>query len=183
MISLMDQGVAAVWAAGLGIAGTLLGALGGSLVQARATRKQVIHQEEADVRLRIRDERRAAYSAVLDHYDRAKRAVGEVMQYRTDHDAPSSGVPEDLRKTEREAVEDLQRAVMDVTIAGPPRMASLAERVLAAEWSLVIAVTDGRLDYQERVRGYNNALDEGRDARRHFVEEAHRVLAVPDREM
>lgn len=175
----MDQGVAAVWAAGLGIGGTLLGALGGALVQARASRRQVIHQEEADTRLRIRDERRAAYSAVLDHYDRAKRAVGVVMQYRSDHDVLN--VPEELGRAEREAVEDLQRAVMDVTIAGPARMAALAEDVLAAEWDLVIAVADGRLTREQRGEGYNRALTRGGETRKAFVEAARLVLAAPDR--
>ncbi len=45
MIRGRDQGDAAVWAAALGIAGTLAGALGGALVQGRVIRRQVRDQE------------------------------------------------------------------------------------------------------------------------------------------
>ncbi|MFF4548627.1 hypothetical protein ACFY1J_31080 [Streptomyces sp. NPDC001406] len=177
----MDQGVAAVWAAGLGIAGTLLGAFGGAWVQARTTRAQVVHQEWAEVRLRIRDERRAAYAAVLEHYDRSRQATSIVLQYRTDHGVRHTEVPEDLRRDERVAVETFQRAVMDVAIAGPERMTTLADEIAAAIWDRVIAVANGQLDYEARVRDYNNSTTRGMNARIAFVEEARRVLSAPDR--
>ncbi|GAA5029240.1 hypothetical protein [Streptomyces siamensis] len=82
----MDQGDAAVWAAGLGIAGTLAGVLGGAYVQAGAGRKQVLDQETVDVRHRLREERRLAFAAVLDRCDEVVSALGTIIAARVQPD-------------------------------------------------------------------------------------------------
>ncbi|MGW7359438.1 hypothetical protein ACWGI0_23090 [Streptomyces sp. NPDC054802] len=115
----MDQGTAAVIAGGFGIVGTLGGALGGAWFASRATLRQVEVQEAVDVRHRLRDERRAAFSAVLDQCGVIEAAVNPVISTRL---APPSSPPE-LRRAAWDALNDalraLDRAVTAIEITGP----------------------------------------------------------------
>ncbi|MGW6910278.1 hypothetical protein [Streptomyces sp. NPDC054940] len=175
----MDQGDAAVWAAGLGIAGTLLGALGGAWVQARAAHSQVIHQEAADVRTRVRDERRAAFSAILDQIDQVSQAAKEIMECRREQQIQYSDVPQALRSTRENSYRELQRRAMDVEIAGPEDMATLSKSLTLQALHVFLAAEMPSIDVAEM--NYNLRTLAVLALRTQFVENARKILEKPDR--
>jgi hypothetical protein len=82
MIGGMKQEDATVWAAGLGIIGTLAGALGGAWLQGLSARRQLTGQAAAQVKHRLREERQAAFAAVLDRCDQVVEALGPIITDR-----------------------------------------------------------------------------------------------------
>ncbi|MFJ8153915.1 hypothetical protein [Streptomyces sp. NPDC094468] len=179
----MNQGDAAVWAAGMGIAGTLTAALGGPLLQARAARRQAREQEAVDIRHRLREERRAAYKAVLDACDGVQRAINviiETLKASQQHQAIDRLA---LREQMDSALDRLYRAVTDVEITGPRRMGELAVSMLAAEdqqaaaWRPFLGIDDGReLSVDESQAHGAQAIEALREARTEFILRAQQAM-------
>lgn len=175
----MDQGDAAVWAAGLGIAGTLAGALGGAFVQARAGRKQVLDQETVDVRHRLRDERRIAFAAVLDRCDEVTAALNPIIAARVQPDWRDEGDHRQLWAPANEALRALQRAETSVRITGPDEMADMALAIYTASLTQANALRDPSLAFDERTSQYAAASTHLSGTIQRFVNAARRVLAAP----
>ncbi|MFF3884086.1 hypothetical protein [Streptomyces sp. NPDC001914] len=175
----MDQGEAAVWAAGLGIAGTLAGALGGAFVQARAGRKQVHDQETVDVRHRLREERRLAFAAVLDRCDEVTSALGPIILARVQPEWRDEGDHRGLWAPANEALSALQRAVTSVKITGPDEMMEHAAAVHDTLLAKANAMRAPGLNFAERTSAYAAASGELDVATQRFVDAARRVLAAP----
>jgi hypothetical protein len=131
----MDQGDAAVWAAGLGITGTLAGALGGAFVQGWAIRRQVRDQETVDVWHRWREERQAAFAAILARCSEVEAGFGPIIVARARPDWRDDADHRELWAPANAALDALRRSVTTVAITGPDHMVDLAstihEQVLA----------------------------------------------------
>lgn len=166
----MDQGNAAVIAAGLGIAGTLLGSLGGAIVAARATRKQVRDQEGAEHRNWLRQERRASYAALLD-------ACSKGMDILRRHALSGGGYL--AEETVLNVLGPVLEARTLVEIAGPVSMERLADEVVdcfigAVNTQREMIYPDGATDSEER--SLNSAIEQYSAARAEFVTGAHSVF-------
>jgi hypothetical protein len=111
----MEQGEAAVWAAGLGIIGTLLGALGGAWFQGLSARRQLREQAAAQVKHQLRDERRAAFADVLDRCDQVAEALGPIIVDRVPSRVEEDSYRE-LWASANAALRALQRAVTAVPL-------------------------------------------------------------------
>ncbi|MFI0901625.1 hypothetical protein [Streptomyces sp. NPDC020983] len=175
----MDQGDAAVWAAALGITGTLAGALGGALVQGRVTRRQVRDQEAVDVRHRLREERQAAFAAVLDRCSEVEATFGPIVVARAQPEWDDDADHQELWAPTNAALHTLQRAVTAVAITGPDLMADLAsaihEEVLAKANAMRLPATD----LAQRVRMFAEHSTALEQAQHDFSQEARTVLATP----
>ncbi|MFZ4203359.1 hypothetical protein ACOZE4_00575 [Streptomyces griseoincarnatus] len=166
----MDEGNAAVIAAALGIAGTLFGSLGGAMVAARATRKQVRDQEGAEHRHWLRQERQTAYAALLD----ACRRGMEIIRVHL-----SSG---DEYLNDAVALEILSAALEArtvVAIVGPPDMDIKARELAECFVDTInsrrdMVQSDGVVNSEDRDFGRHfTRLDAARSA---FVDGARDVL-------
>ncbi|WP_424857666.1 hypothetical protein [Streptomyces sp. SAI-170] len=177
----MDQGDAAVWAAALGIAGTLAGALGGALVQGRVVRRQVRDQEAVDVRHRLRQERQAAFAAVLDRCGEAEAGFSSVITARAQPGWEEGADHRELWAPTNAALEALQRSVTAVTITGPDSMADLAAVLHEEIRAMANALRLPAADFAQRVRMFGEHKVALEQARRDFVQEARTVLAAPER--
>lgn len=175
----MDQGEAAVWAAGLGIAGTLVGALGGAYVQARAGRKQVLDQETVDVRHRVREERRLAFAAVLDRCDDVTAALGPIIVARVQSNWRDEDDHRELWAPANEALNGLQRAATSVKITGPDALMVLADSVHETALAKANSMRVLGLDFDQRTSAYAAANRDLDAATRRFVDAARRVLTAP----
>ncbi|MFJ3672271.1 hypothetical protein ACIPSE_38025 [Streptomyces sp. NPDC090106] len=177
----MDQGNAAVWASALGIAGTLLGALGGAFVQARSTRRQVADQEAADVRHRLRDERRAAYASFLDQRDAVQSELGPITTVRMSPEWREGIDRRELWAPANVSLTALQRCATTVAITGPDDMANLAQAIYEAMLQEADSLRHPGLALDEVLRRYGAAsgiVDSLRDS---FVAGAQKALAAPTR--
>ncbi|MCX5097471.1 hypothetical protein OOK36_54420 [Streptomyces sp. NBC_00365] len=176
----MDQGDAAVWAAALGIAGTLAGALGGALVQGRAIRRQVRDQEAVNIRHQLREERRAAFAAILDRCSEVEPTFGPIIVARARPDWDDDADHGELWTPTNTALDALQWAVTTVSITGPDHMAHLANAIHEEVRAKANAMRlPAAADLAQRVRMFgehNTALEE---AQRNFIREARTVLAAP----
>lgn len=177
----MDQGDAAVWAAALGIAGTLAGALGGALVQGRALRRQVRDQEAVDVRHRLRDERRAAFAVVLDRCREVEATFGPIVVARVRPDWDDNADHRDLFAPTRAALNALEQSVTAVAITGPDRMADLASAIHKEARAKANAMSRPAADLAQRVRMFGEHSTTLEAARHDFIQEARTVLAAPGR--
>ncbi|CAG6392340.1 hypothetical protein NMG29_25855 [Streptomyces cocklensis] len=173
----MDQGDAAVWAAGLGIAGTLFGALGGALVQSRAQRRQVHDQEIVDVGHWLRGQRQVAFAAVLEASTHVTETLGPVIAARLAPDWSEGGDHRALWEPCNGALGMLKKAVTAVAITGPPHMADLAAAVYDAEHSKADSMRQLGLDFDGRVAIYVHTSGLVDAARERFTKAAQEVLA------
>ncbi|MFF9704683.1 hypothetical protein ACF1FE_26380 [Streptomyces griseofuscus] len=178
MMPHMDQGDAAVWAAALGIAGTLAGALGGAVVQGRVTRRQVRDQEAVDLRHRLRQERQAAFAAVLDRCTEIETALTPVVLAYTCEGDWQGAADSVLWAPVDAALPALQRAVTAVAITGPDSMASRASAIQVA---MLAKANTWRLaeDFLERARLFAENTRALEQAQRDFIQEARTVLDAP----
>jgi hypothetical protein len=176
MMSVMEQGEAAVWAAGLGIIGTLLGALGGAWLQGLSARRQLREQAAAQVQHQLRDERRAAFAGILDRCDQVAEALGPVIADRVQSRLEEDAYRE-LWAAANAALRALQRAVTAVAITGPDRMAELASAIHDAVLAQADSMRVPDLPFDERTIAFAQAGAALEDARRRFVQEARAVLA------
>lgn len=172
-MSRMDQEDAAVLAAGLGIAGTLAGALGGALIAARAALRQVAVQEEADARLRLRDERREGCLAVLAAADAFDHALLQVYVMRTEGnwENPDSVVP-----LANAAFQDLRRAVRYLEITGPDELATAAGNLRSLAWDRLSAMTDEALTDGARSERLHGAIERAQAADEAYLAAVRRAL-------
>lgn len=177
----MDQGDAAVWAAALGIAGTLAGALGGALVQSRVIRRQVRDQEAVDVRHRLREERQAAFAAVLDRCSETEATFGPIIVARVQPGWDDDASHQELWAPANAALDALQRAVTAVAITGPDSMADLASAIHEAVRAEANAMRLPAADFAQRARMFGEHSTALEQARRDFIQEARAVLAAPAR--
>ncbi|MFH8406984.1 hypothetical protein ACH4FX_19605 [Streptomyces sp. NPDC018019] len=177
----MDQGDAAVWAAALGIAGTLAGALGGALVQGLAARRQVRDQEAVDIRHRLRDERRAAFAAVLDRCSEVETTFGPIIAARARPDWDDDADHRELWAPTNTALDALQRAVTTVAITGPDRMALLADAIHEEVRAKANSMRLPAADFAQRTRMFVEHSAALEEAQRDFIQEARAVLAAPVR--
>ncbi|WP_318205808.1 hypothetical protein [Streptomyces sp. SCL15-4] len=175
----MDQGDAAVWAAALGIAGTLMGALGGALVQGRVIRRQVRDQEAVDIRHRLRQERQTAFAAVLDRCSEVETSFGPIIMARARPDWRDDADHRELWDPTNAALDALQRAVTAVAITGPDRMADLAATIHEAVTAKANTMRMPAASFDQRVRMYAEHSTLLEEAQRSFVQEARTVLGTP----
>jgi hypothetical protein len=166
----------------LGIAGTLLGALGGAAVQGRAARRQAAAQEEIEVRHRVRDERRAAFAGFLEHCNQAKRSHFNMVQFHElSQPRGSRELPDNLQAADRDAVEGLTRAGAMVAITGPDEIHRLMMAILEDIVAMSKACRNPDMTWNERRRQFNQAADRRDAALGRFIQEARNVLSAPDR--
>ncbi|MFI5977731.1 hypothetical protein [Streptomyces sp. NPDC051452] len=177
----MDQGDAAVWAAALGIAGTLAGALGGAIVQGRLIRRQVQDQEAVDVRHRLREERQAAFVAVLDRCSEAEATFSSIIVARVQPGWDDDADHRELWAPTNAALEALRRAVTAVAITGPDSMADLASAIHEAVQAKANAMRLPAADFAQRVRMFGEHSTVLEQAQRNFIRQARAVLAAPAR--
>jgi hypothetical protein len=172
----MEQGEAAVWAAGLGIIGTLLGALGGAWLQGLSARRQLREQAAAQVKHQLRDERRAAFAGVLDRCDQVAEALGPIIADRV-HSRLEEDSYRELWASANAALRALQRAVTAVAITGPDRMAELGSAIYDAVLAQANSMRVPDLPFDERAKAFAQAGAAVENGRRSFVQEARAVLA------
>jgi hypothetical protein len=173
----LDQGTAAVIASGFGIAGTLGGALGGAWFASRAALRQVGAQEAVDVRHRLRDERRAAFSAVLDQCDAVAAAVNPVILARMATDTD----PETRRSAWNalnEALRALDRAVTAVEITGPDEVHRAAVAMHEAKYRGADSMR-GPCPADVSLMQFAQSATEFETARAEFIAAAREALQQP----
>lgn len=175
----MDQGDAAVWAAALGIAGTLAGALGGALVQGRVVRRQVRDQEAVDVRHRLREERRSAFAAVLDRCSEVEATFDSIIVARAQPDWDDGTDHRGLWAPTIAAVGALQRAVTTVALTGPDLMADLASVIHEEVLAKTNAMRLPAADFTQRVRMFAEHSTSLEQAQHNFIQEARTALSSP----
>ncbi|MEU5611699.1 hypothetical protein ACI2L4_28275 [Streptomyces sparsogenes] len=167
----MDQGIAAVLGAAVGVAGTTLASLLAGRNQAAA--------EQAHWR---RQSRRDAYAAFIeasehvhDHAEQAHRFL--------DQDAPDVGAAETHIAQARGYVDELDRKNSLVLLEGPHEVADAAQEInncveawvdALEAWSRCL--TEG-LDIEGAKEAASTARDEGLAAAEYFLEHAHKALA------
>ncbi|MGC4995255.1 hypothetical protein [Streptomyces sp. DT195] len=177
----MDQGDAAMWAAALGIAGTLAGALGGALVQGRAVRRQAQDQEAIDVRHRLREERRAAFAAVLDRCHEVEATFSPIIVAHARPDWDDQADHRELWAPTNAAMDTLQRAVTAVAITGPECMADLASEIYAELLAKANAMRLPAMDLAQRAEMFGDHSAALKEALRNYIREARTALAAPPR--
>lgn len=175
----MDQGDAAVWAAALGIAGTLVGALGGALTQGGVIRRQVRDQEAVDVRHRLRQERQVAFAAVLDRCAEVETSFNPIIVARVSPDWRDEDDHRELWAPTNAALGALQRAVTAVAIAGPDRMADLAATIHEEVTAKANTMRMPAAAFDDRVRMFGEHSANLEEAQRSFIREARTVLGAP----
>ncbi|MFE9642669.1 hypothetical protein ACFYO0_00620 [Streptomyces sp. NPDC006365] len=172
----MDQGNAIIWATGLGIGGTLSAGLIGPLLHARTARRQAQDQQAAQVRNRLRDERRAAFATFLDQCEAFRQSMNSFIEARMAVEWRIEVDNRQLWEPATAALGALRRTATNVAITGPAPMGELADALYAAAarqadvWRL-------RLDVDDLL--VQNARAEGAlaEARREFIAKAEAVLA------
>lgn len=177
----MDQGDAAVWAAALGIAGTLAGALGGAVVQSRAVRRQVRDQEAIDVRHRLREERRAAFAAVLDRCHEVEATFSPIIVAHARPDWDDQAGHRELWAPTNAAMDTLQRAVTAVAITGPDSMADLASDIHEKQLAKANAMRLPAENFAQRVEMFGEHSTALKEVLHTYIREARTVLAAPAR--
>lgn len=176
----MNQTDAAVWAAGLGIAGTLGGALGGAFLQGRIARRQVRDQEAAAVRYRLREERRAAYLSLLDRCDEFAQALEPVLAASVQPDWRGDGADRTLWDPVDAALRVLRRAATDIAVTGPDRMESLASEIHVHAVDRADSLRSG-LEIEELSKAHMRSSVRMDEVRQVFVREARALLDAPGR--
>ncbi|MFE1290871.1 hypothetical protein [Streptomyces sp. NPDC058751] len=157
------------------------GALGGALVQNRAIRRQVRDQEAVDIRHRLREERRAAFAAILDRCSEVEATFGPVIAARARPDWDDDADHRELWTPTSTALDSLQRAVTAVAITGPDHMAHLADAIHEEVRARANAMRLPAADFAQRVRMFAEHGTVLEEAQRTFIQEARTVLATPMR--
>lgn len=168
-----------MWAAGLGIVGTLVGALGGGLLQARAVRRQVMDQEAAEVRHRLRDERKAAFISLLDKYEAFDQAITPLLMAHQTGETLVEDVAADVWRDVEEALVALGRARSEVDVAGTARISQLAEELQRSAEDQVRVMRVPDLPRQLRRSMLVPARSSMATTRYAIVREAQKSLAAP----
>jgi hypothetical protein len=174
----MEPMDATTWIAALGIAGTLLGALGGAMIQGAFLRRQVRDQERVSVRNALRGERRLAYAAVLDHYDAFKSSLSEVIAARVKPEWDDNVPHPELWSPLNDSLAALKRSVTSVAITGPTRMAELSEAIYAAALAQADSMRGTGTPFMERTRQFAEASDAHELAHGCFIEAARAILGA-----
>ncbi|MET7364488.1 hypothetical protein ABZS61_01430 [Streptomyces sp. NPDC005566] len=173
----MDQGLAAVLGASVGVVGTL----GAAALTYIATRKQAADQGVVDFKKSLRSERREAYLAFM-------QAVEDLHPVLVSLGWHGEVGPEDgsLSRTEqistlRSLVRDLYRLQAQVDLVGP----SEVERSAVEVWARIADLRRALEREQDashgasRPAGVDVILDALEDARNDFSIAARRVLEMP----
>jgi hypothetical protein len=181
MMSGMEQGDATVWAAGLGIIGTLTGALGGAWLQGLSARRQLKGQQAAQVKHWLREERQAAFAAVLNRCDQVVEALGPIITARVQPDWEEHDSHRELWAPANAALRALQRSATTVAITGPDRMVELASAIHDAVLAQANWMRVPELEFDERTKAFAQAGVALEDACRSFAQEARAVLAASPR--
>ncbi|KOV59139.1 hypothetical protein [Streptomyces sp. MMG1121] len=180
MIALMDQGIAAVLGAGVGIAGTL----GSALLGYATARHQARDQGRVDHGFRLRDERKEAYLAFLEVEERLAILFREI---RFALCADEDSIPDWLYiETREDAVSadlvELSRRRTRVTLAGP-RGVDAGAAALCAVFSSAARYVGGLSGDDELIARSQPRLDalscEIETARQEFADAVQLVLAKP----
>lgn len=171
----MDQGNVVL--AALGIAGTLAGALGGPLLQARSARRQQRDQEAIEVRHRLRVDRQAAFAQFLDQGEVVRQALDQVMRLVLLE--PSEDRTEAWRTLNR-SLAAMQRTAMSVAVYGPARMGELAEAMHDASVAQANPYRMPNLGTDQRAIEYSEAAARLQDLRREFIRRAQEAMAPPE---
>ncbi|MFJ9047850.1 hypothetical protein [Streptomyces sp. NPDC102347] len=170
----MDQGVAAVLGASVGVVGTL----GAAALTYIATRKQVVDQGLVDFKKSLRSERREVYLAFMQATEGIHPvlvALGWHGHITTAESALSRG--EQISNL-RSLVRDLYALQAQVELVGPPE----AERAAIKVWGYVADLRSALEREQmsdSRPAAVDSILDSLEDARSAFSETARRVLEKP----
>lgn len=174
----MDQGDAVLWAAALGIGGTLLAALGSTIIQGRFARRQITDQEHAEVRRQLRDERRIAYISILDRCNKIEDALAPIIAARVRPDWSDDADHRELWTSTNAELRELKRSVATVAITGPRSMHELAIAIYDTMHARADSMRKPGLDFEERVKLYARAGAEFDSAHSRFIEAANALLAT-----
>ncbi len=184
----MDQESATIWASGFGVFGTLAGALGGAYLQRRAAVEQVREQEGADIRSRLREERRVAFASVLTHSQTAITAANPVLPARNrpgwQTTEEGRALPDDQNEmwlpVETEVLA-LQSAATTIAVTGPDDMADLATKVYMTTARRGYIAFRSTAEGDELVEELKTAMAEIQEARAQFIKRAQIILTPPER--
>ncbi|MEV4033431.1 hypothetical protein [Streptomyces umbrinus] len=171
----MDQGT--VWLAALGIAGTLAGALGGPMLQARSARRQQREQEAIEVRHRLRVDRQAAFAQFLDQGETVRQGLDRVVRLvlvETSEDRTEAW------RTLNAALAAMRRMTMSVAVYGPARMGELAEAMHEASVAQADVFRMPDLEADQRAVQFSEATTRLQDLRREFIRRAQEAMAPPE---
>ncbi|WP_158727313.1 hypothetical protein [Streptomyces sp. NRRL S-31] len=185
----MDQGVAAVVAGLAGTMGALAGAMAGvrgarlgALKAVEAARLQVEDQAQAEHRHWVREQRRQAYTRTSHLY------VEVLHNLRACADALSQGqrdLAAERQALTNRAVIDLQIAVFDLRLWGPPEIVAVAKDLrrsanrafdVLVRWRDAVASDQ---DCEHLLREYNQAVDVLGDPYAEYMRVAADTLGVP----
>ncbi|WP_143681654.1 hypothetical protein [Actinacidiphila glaucinigra] len=172
----MDEGSAAVIAAAFGIAGTLLGSLGGALVAARSARKQVRDQEGAEHRNWLRQERQKAYGALIDACYRTRDALLAIRRARMagDGSPPRHDVANPLVQEHLASIQAATSVVALIALVGPEQMYRQANRTVTQLQGIGVELFQEREDWFAE---NTSAMQQFSGQLSAFTQDAHAVIA------
>ncbi|MET9147163.1 hypothetical protein ACIGZH_25845 [Streptomyces sp. NPDC058319] len=174
----MNESVAAVLAALIGVIGALGGTCVGAWMQRRATLEQIAAQERAEQRGRLRADRSASYAEVMDASERFIASLDDVVAARRNA-AGSPGTTTtwgEMREESQAAMRMLRRAIWNVRVAGPEDMADLAKGIYDVNMQRfkIAFGEDVTFDVVDAQLNEKNAVF--RQSRSQFVTGAQRIL-------
>ncbi|MEU4998258.1 hypothetical protein [Streptomyces sp. NPDC021622] len=170
----MDQGLAAVLGAGVGVLGTL----GTAALTYAATRRQAMDHGRVQHWQQLRDERKETYLALLSALEDFMFESGEFLVALKS--TPSSELVTESQKTAGDRLTDVYRQCQRVDISGPSSMADLATKLRSAA-TRSFGYLDAHVRNETRltlesVRKHSVITTELAQVRGSFVEEARRLL-------
>ncbi|WP_208032751.1 hypothetical protein [Streptomyces cyanogenus] len=173
----MDQGVAAVLGASVGV----VGALGAATLTYIATRKQAVDQGVVDFRKSLRSERREAYLAFMQAVEGLHPVLVALGWHGEITAAESPLSRAEQISTLRSLVRDLCRLQAQIDLVGPTEVERAAVEVWGRIADLRSAVEREPTPSHDgsRPAGVDLILDSLEDARSAFSVTARRVLETP----
>lgn len=179
----MDQGLAAVLGAGVGVTGTL----GTAVLAYLAARRQAVDQGKIDHEKALRAERRDAYLSLIQAAEPADKALHRVAHRDNLRGLSMETAPDEATLAIAidelgEAAHAVYRAHAQIDLVGPHRMSGRAIEVWAAIRDLRAFLEGAKRgdvapeDYQD---GCEKAVDYVERVRTKFAEGARAVLALP----
>ncbi|MFJ9180142.1 hypothetical protein [Streptomyces sp. NPDC102360] len=174
----MDESMAAVLAAFIGVVGALGGTLTGAWMQRRATLEQIAAQERAERRGQLRADRSASYAEVMDASERFIASLDDIVAARKES-AGSRGPTSEwgpLREESQASLRMLRRAIWNVRVAGPEDMADLAQGIYDVNMHRFRIAFGEALTFNEMDEQLNRRNAEFRQSRARFVVGAQRIL-------
>ncbi|MFF2899987.1 hypothetical protein [Streptomyces sp. NPDC057966] len=174
----MNESIAAVMAAFIGVAGALGGTLLGAWMQRRATLEQITAQERAEQRGQLRAGRGASYAEVMDATERFIASLDDIVAARRDRITPSGPAQQwaQMREESLPAMRMLRRAIWNIRMSGPEEMADLARNLYDANMRRFKVAFDAALSFKEMDEEMNRQNTEFRRIRADFVAGAQHVL-------